>query len=78
MSRLYPGAYRVMVVLQDTPTSDMWGMTEPTNYEDCQRACFYFGLGMPFEGYRVKRALIVPVIGHIPPEPGTDWEIGHA
>ena len=78
MSRVYHGAYRVMVIMEDTPTADMWGMTEPSNYEDCQRACLYFALGVPFEGRRVKRALIVPVIGRNAPEPGTDWEIGHA
>lgn len=75
MSRVYPGAYRVMVVMDDTPTSDMWGMTEPAAYEDCQRACAYFGLGMPFEGRRVKRALIVPVVGVHAEEPGTDFVV---
>lgn len=75
MSRGYSGAYRVLVVMDDGPAARMWGATEPASYEDCERACAYFGLGMPFEGRRVLRALIVPVIGAHRTEPGTDFTV---
>lgn len=76
MSRFYRGAWRVLVRLDDGPAAVMWGMTEPASYEDCERACAMFGmLGMPFEGRRVLGALIVPVIGALAPEPGTDFTV---
>lgn len=77
MSRLYPGAYRVLIRMEDGPAAVMWGMTEPAAYEDCERACAMFGmLGMPFEGRRVIGALIVPVVGVHAPEPGSEFELG--
>lgn len=75
MSRGYDGAYRVLVVVDGGP-GEVYGFTDPAAYEDCERACVMFGmLGMPFEGQRVKRALIVPVAGTHAPEPGTDFTI---
>lgn len=76
MSRTYAGAYRVLLRLADGPAAFMWGMTEPASFEDCERACAYFGhFGATFEGREVRGALIVPVTGAHPAEPGTDFEV---
>ncbi len=78
MSRLYPGAYRVLVILQRDPKTRralLWEMTEPAAYEDCERACLLFGWGMPFEGRPVLGALLVPVSGADAPEIGADFRV---
>lgn len=75
MSRDYRGtAYRALVVL-DGGDHDLFGMTDPASYEDAERAVLLFGFGVPFEGRRVKRALVVPVAGADAPEPGADWRL---
>ncbi len=75
MSRDYRGtAYRALVVV-DTDQGDLYSMTDPASYEDVERAVLLFGMGVPFEGRRVKRALVVPVAGAEAPEPGADWRL---
>jgi hypothetical protein len=76
MSRVYHGAYRVLLVADDGEGGEVYGFTEAAAYEDCERAVVLIGMGMPFERRRVKRARIVgPVHGAHPPLPGTDWAI---
>lgn len=76
MSRDYRGtAYRALLVLDDGP-AELIGMTDPAAYEDVERLVLAVGFGMPFEGRRVKRALVVPVAGEEAPEPGHDWRMG--
>jgi hypothetical protein len=74
LSRVYPGAWRVLVVLDDG-TGEMIGMTDPAAFEECERACLAFAWGVPFERRRVKRALIVPVAGAPDPMPGADFDV---
>jgi hypothetical protein len=75
VSRDYRGtAYRALVILEDG-RNDMLGMTEPASYEDVERAVLLYGMGVPFEGRRVKRAMVVPVSGADAPEPGSDWRL---
>lgn len=61
LSRRYPGTYRVLVVWDDevdgTPT---YAFTEPAEpYEECEKLLILVGLGVPFEGHRITRAMIV-------------------
>lgn len=61
-SRIYSGLWRVLVVY-DTEDGEEYAATEATEYEECERMAILFGMSVPFEGHRVKRALIVgPVV----------------
>jgi hypothetical protein len=60
VSRLYAGQWRVLVVW-DAESGEEFIWTEPDTYFECEKVCFMLGLSVPFEGHRVKRALIVPV-----------------
>lgn len=60
MSRLYPGRWNVLVVWEEDG-AQVFTHTEPSTYEDAERLCFALGLGVPFEGHRVIRALIQQV-----------------
>jgi len=58
MGRLYKGLWRVLIIY-DTDTGEEYAYTEPDVYEECEKRCILHGMGVPFEGNRVKRALIV-------------------
>ena len=58
MGRMYEGLWRVLLVY-DTDTGEEYSYTEPDTYDECAKRCFLHGMGVPFEGKRVKRALIV-------------------
>jgi hypothetical protein len=60
VSRCYAGQRRVLVVW-DADSGEEFIWTEPDAYFECEKVCMFFGMGVPFEGHRVKRALIVPV-----------------
>jgi hypothetical protein len=55
---MYEGLWRVLLVY-DTDTGEEYSYTEPDTYDECAKRCLLHGMGVPFEGFRVKRALIV-------------------
>ena len=61
MSRVYKGLWRVLLV---TEGNEYEYYTEATTYEECEIICAMHGMmGIPFEGKRVIKTLIVgPVI----------------
>jgi hypothetical protein len=59
MGRLYEGLWRVLVVYDNKHGAEEYAYTEPDTYDECQIRCMLHGMGVPFEGNRVKRALIV-------------------
>lgn len=62
LGRLYKGKYSILIVY-DTDTGEEYAFTEPDIYEECEKRIILHGMGIPFEGKRVKRALIVgPVV----------------
>lgn len=60
MSRCYAGLWRVLVVW-DSDAGEEFIWTEPDTYFECEKVCMFLGMGVPFEGHRVKRALVVGV-----------------
>ncbi len=59
MSRRYEGLWSVLIVW-DEGTGETFGHTEPDAYEEAEKLCLLLGMGVPYEGHRAKRALLVP------------------
>ena len=59
-SRIYVGLWRVLVVWEQDGQR-CWGMSEPGDYETAETVVLLLGFGVPWEGNRATRALIVEV-----------------
>ena len=61
-SRVYVGRYRVLLRTERNEWDTWPPVVMPAEaYEECERFLFAIGhLGLPYEGRRVLRALIVP------------------
>lgn len=59
MSRDIGGSWSVLMIWHEedgTPVFQHWG---PESYDECAKFALLLGMGVPFEGRRVERAILV-------------------
>lgn len=63
-SRIYRGLWSLLMIWHETDDDGRpgkrFGHFGPDRYEECERLALLIGMGVPWEGHRVEKALIVP------------------